>query len=68
MQCLKKVNYTNEIYPCTNIRLSTASGSKITPAGQVSVNVNVGELKLKHTFIVPENLTRPLILGLDFHH
>ena len=47
--------------------MSSASCSKLTTVGQVSLNVNLDQLKLKHTFIVCENLTRLLILGLDFH-
>ena len=56
------------IRPCPGMHLSSVSGSKILSMGQGTLDLNLGKLKLKHTFIAGKNLTRQLILGIDYHH
>ena len=49
---LFKMTKLHKVYPCTNIKLSSACGSKVTPVSQVSSNANLGKLKLKHIYFV----------------
>ena len=65
---LQKIHCTDKVHPCAGIRLSSASGSNISPIGILALSTDLGTHKFKQNFIVCRNLRRPLILGQDFHH
>ena len=44
------------------------TGIKVVPLGHVTLDINLGKIKLTHTFIACQNLSRPHILDLDFLH
>ena len=54
------------VHSTRDIRVCTASGSKLTPYGLAEVIFQLGEKRFAHTFIVCEDLVRPMILGYDF--
>ena len=50
------------------LRLVTASGDQLPILDHVSAFVQVGELYVRHEFVVTESLVAPVILGVDFLH
>ena len=50
------------------LRLVTASGDQLPILDHVSALVQVGELHVRHEFVVTESLVAPVILGVDFLH
>ena len=41
-------------------------GTSLGAMGRISCEINIGERTFKHTFLVCQNITRPVILGKDF--
>ena len=50
------------------LRLVTTSGDQLPILDHVSALVQVGELHVRHEFVVTESLVAPVILGVDFLH
>ena len=50
------------------LRLVTASGDPLPMLDHVSALVQVGELHVRHEFVVTESLVAPVILRVDFLH
>ena len=68
--CIEKpyIAKSCSLHMCTGIYLSSVSGIKITPRGQITLKLSIEKFKLTQIFIVCKNLTRPLISGLDYTH
>ena len=47
-------------------KIVRVDGSSLGPMGRISCEINIGEQTFKQTFLVCQNLTRPVILGKDF--
>ena len=43
-----------------------ADGTSLAAMGRISCEINIGEQTFKQTFLVCQNITRPVILGKDF--
>ena len=43
-----------------------ANGTSLGAIGKINCEIEIGKKRFKHTFLVCENLTRSLILGVDF--
>ena len=43
-----------------------ADGTSLGAMGRISCEINIGEQTFKQTFLVCQNITRPVILGKDF--
>ena len=43
-----------------------ADGTSLGVMGRISCEINIGERTFKQTFLVCQNITRPVILGKDF--
>ena len=43
-----------------------ADGTSLGAMGKISCEINIGEQTFKQTFLVCQNITRPVILGKDF--
>ena len=43
-----------------------ADGTSLGAMGRISFEINIGEQTFKQTFLVCQNITRPVILGKDF--
>ena len=43
-----------------------ANGASLGAMGRISCEINIGEQTFKQTFLVCQNITRPVILGKDF--
>ena len=43
-----------------------ADGTSLGAMGRISCEINIGERTFKQTFLVCQNITRPVILGKDF--
>ena len=43
-----------------------ANGASLGAMGRISCEINIGEQSFKQTFLVCQNITRPVILGKDF--
>ena len=41
-------------------------GTSLGAMGRISCEINIGEQTFKQTFLVCQNITRPVILGKDF--
>ena len=50
-----------------NISVKSAMGSNLTPLSMIHCSFELGKIKFNSNLIVCRNLTRPLILGRDFH-
>ena len=50
-----------------NISVESAMGSNLTPLDMIHCSFELGKIKFNSNLIVCRNLTRPLILGRDFH-
>ena len=50
-----------------NISVKSATGSNLTPLGIIHCSFKLGKIKFNSNLIVCRNLTRPLVLGRDFH-
>ena len=51
-----------------NINVRTANGQDMGFVGAVMVNFKIGPCSFAYKFIVSEGLTRPFIIGKDFHY
>ena len=49
-----------------NISVKSATGSSLTPLGMIHCSFEFGKIKFNSNLIVCRNLTRPLILGINF--
>ena len=58
--------HLNKIHLLSNICVRSATGSNLSPLGIVDCTFELGKTAFTSDFIVCKNLTRPLILELDF--
>ena len=58
--------HLTQIHLSQNINVRSVTGSNLVPLGMVECTFELGKAKFRSDFIVCKNLTRPLILGLDF--
>ena len=49
-------------------RVVGADGTSLGTMGRISCEIAIGEKTFKQTFLVCQNITRPVILGRDFAH
>ena len=47
-------------------KLVTASGKPLSVVDHIAATVQIGQLKVRHNFIVVNSLVTPVILGTDF--
>ena len=66
-KCLQKIYCTDKVHPCTGIRLSSTSGSNISPIGILTLSIHLGTHKFKQNFMVCTNLRRPPRFPSQFH-
>ena len=68
--CMSEMYYRklqlNKIHILSNICVTSATGSNLSPLGIVNCTFELGKTEFKSDFIMCKNLTRPLILGRDF--
>ena len=68
--CISEKYYQNlsltKIQFIQNISVRSATGSNLTTISLVNSSFELGRIKFNGDFIVCKNLTRPLILGIDF--
>ena len=57
---------STKIHHLRNISIKSATGSKLTPLGMINCSFELGKIRFNNNLIVCRNLTRPLILGIDF--
>ena len=48
------------------LKVVGADGTSLGAMGRISCEINIGERTFKQTFLVCQNITRPVILGKDF--
>ena len=56
----------NSIHSLSNTHVRSATGSNLSLLGIVNCTFELGKTVFTNDFIVFQNLTRPLILGIDF--
>ena len=66
--CVENLYIYQILWACTGICLSSSSGSRTEPSGQVTLDLLFGKLKLTLKSIISQHFSRPFILGLDLHH
>ena len=57
---------STKIQHLRNISIRSATGSNLTPLGMINCSFELGKIRFNSNLIVCRNLTRPLILGIDF--
>ena len=48
------------------LRIVSAAGDPISILGQITMSIQLGDVKAAHPFIVVQSLIAPVILGIDF--
>ena len=66
--CFEKFGCTGCLDPCTGKHLSSTSGNNFQSIEQITRELKLGTLKVKHNFLVCKHLTHCLIPGLHYHH
>ena len=56
-----------KIHSLQDVNVKSATGSNLALVGLVNCTFELGKMEFNSEFIVCKNLTRPLILGRDFH-
>ena len=68
--CIRETFYsqlrTQQLLKAFHLSVTSASGSTLCPVGIIQCLFKLGGHSLKFSFIVCRNLTRPIILGLNF--
>ena len=50
------------------LQLVSAAGEPISVLGQITLPIQLGDVKVDHLFVVVQSLITPVILGVDFMH
>ena len=66
-ETLRKLNLDSKNLDTKNLpTVVGANGTSLGAIGKINCEIEIGEKRFKQTFLVCENLTRNLILGVDF--
>ena len=66
-ETFRKLNLNNKDLDTKNLpTVVGANGTSLGAFGRINCEIEIGRKKFKQTFLVCENLTRSLILGVDF--
>ena len=66
-ETFRKLNLDNKDLDTKNLpTVVGANGTSLGAIGKISCEIEIGRKRFKQTFLVCENLTRSLILGVDF--
>ena len=66
-ETFRKLNLNNKDLDTKNLpTVVGANGTSLEAIGRINCEIEIGRKRFKQTFLVCENLTRSLILGVDF--